>query len=236
MDIRGQKAQDFAVRWENNGDEKQETQKFWMDLLQNVLDRPHALEETEFEKLTALGGYIDVLSPDARFLVEQKSAGIDLDKAEQRQGTAVTPVEQALRYANYLPADEKPRTICTCNFHEFRFYDLNADPAAKSPVEEFTLDQLPEHLSIFEQIFAPEHSRIVVQQKLSERAGELVANLHNALAEEYLNPDAPGSHHALATLTVRIVFCLYAEDSGLFQPAGAFDSYVRGFKARRPLS
>lgn len=232
MDIRGQKAQDFADRWENHGDEKQETQKFWMDLLQNVLDRPHALEETEFEKLTALGGYIDVLSPDARFLVEQKSAGIDLDKAEQRQGTAVTPVEQALRYANYLPADEKPRTICTCNFHEFRFYDLNADPAAKSPVEEFTLEQLPEHLSIFERVFAPEHSRIVVQQKLSERAGELVANLHNALAEEYRDPDAPGSHHALATLTVRIVFCLYAEDSGLFQPSGAFDSYVRGFEAR----
>lgn len=232
MDIRGQKAREFAVRWQGHGDEKQETQRFWMDLLQNVLDRPHALEETEFEHPTALGGYIDVLSPDARFLVEQKSASISLDKPEPRQGTLVTPVEQALRYANYLPADEKPTTICTCNFQRFRFYDLNADPAAKSPVEEFTLDQLPEHLSIFEQVFAPEHSRIIIQQKLSERAGELVANLHNALAEEYRDPDAPGSHHALATLTVRIVFCLYAEDSGLFRPAGAFDSYVRGFEAR----
>lgn len=232
MDIRGQKARDFAVRWQGHGDEKQETQRFWMDLLQNVLDRPHALEETEFEHPTALGGYIDVLSPDARFLVEQKSASISLDKPEPRQGTLVTPVEQALRYANYLPADEKPTVICTCNFQRFRFYDLNADPAAKSPVEEFTLDQLPEHLSIFERVFAPEHSRIIVQQKLSERAGELVANLHNALAEEYRDPDAPGSRRALATLTVRIVFCLYAEDSGLFQPAGAFDSYVRGFEAR----
>jgi hypothetical protein len=232
MDIRGQKARDFVVRWQGHGDEKQETQRFWMDLLQNVLDRPHALEETEFEHPTALGGYIDVLSPDARFLVEQKSASISLDKPEPRQGTLVTPVEQALRYANYLPADEKPTVICTCNFQRFRFYDLNADPAAKSPVEEFTLDQLPEHLSIFERVFAPEHSRIIIQQKLSERAGELVANLHNALAEEYRDPDAPGSHHALATLTVRIVFCLYAEDSGLFQPAGAFDSYVRGFEAR----
>ena len=233
MDIRGQKARDFVVRWQGRGDEKQETQRFWMDLLQNVLDRPHALEETEFEHPTALGGYIDVLSPDARFLVEQKSAGISLDKPETRQGTLVTPVEQALRYANYLPADEKPTTICTCNFHEFRFYDLNADPAAKSPVEAFTLDQLPEHLSIFDQVFAPEHSRIIIQQKLSERAGELVAKLHNALAKEYLNPDAPEAHHALATLTVRIVFCLYAEDAGLFQPAGAFDSYVRGFEAHR---
>lgn len=233
MDIRGQKAREFAVRWQGRGDEKQETQKFWMDLLQNVLDRPHALEETEFEHPTALGGYIDVLSPDARFLVEQKSANISLDKPEPRQGTLVTPVEQALRYANYLPADEKPRTICTCNFHEFRFYDLNADPAAKSPVEEFTLEQLPEHLSVFDQIFAPEHSRIVVQQKLSQRAGELVANLHNELAKEYLDPDAPEAHHALATLTVRIVFCLYAEDAGLFQPAGSFDSYVQGFEAHR---
>lgn len=233
VNIREQKAHDFADRWQGHGDEKQETQKFWMDLLQNVLGRPHALEETEFEHPTALGGYIDVLSPNARFLAEQKSAKIDLDKPEQRQGTLVTPVEQALRYANYLPADEKPTTICTCNFQRFRFYDLNADPAAKSPIEEFTLERLPEHLSIFDQIFAPEHSRIIVQQQLSERAGELVAKLHNALAKEYLDPDAPEAHHALATLTVRIVFCLYAEDAGLFQPAGSFDSYVLGFGAHR---
>ncbi|WP_369344394.1 type IIL restriction-modification enzyme MmeI [Bifidobacterium aquikefiricola] len=99
MNIREQKAHDFANRWKNHGDEKQETQKFWMDLLQNMLGRPHALEETEFEHPTALVGYIDVLSLNARFL------------AEQRQGTAVMPVEQALRYANYLPADEKPRAI-----------------------------------------------------------------------------------------------------------------------------
>ncbi|WEV74495.1 class I SAM-dependent DNA methyltransferase [Bifidobacterium sp. ESL0798] len=227
-------AVEFAKKWHGRGDEKQETQRFWIELLQDVLGRRNALDETEFEHQTAKGGYIDVLCPNAKFLVEQKSLGIDLDKAEQRQNTQVTPVEQALRYANYLPADQKPTVICTCNFERFRFYDLNADPAAvKPPIEEFTLEELPDHLSIFEQIFAPEHSRIVVQQQLSEKAGVLVANLHNALAAQYIDPDAPQSHHALAVLTVRIVFCLYAEDAGLFNPAGSFTSYVKTFEPTR---
>ncbi|WEV47280.1 class I SAM-dependent DNA methyltransferase [Bifidobacterium sp. ESL0690] len=227
-------AVEFAKKWQGRGDEKQETQRFWIELLQDVLGRRNALDETEFEHQTAKGGYIDVLCPNAKFLVEQKSLGISLDKAEQRQNSQVTPVEQALRYANYLPADQKPIVICTCNFERFRFYDLNADPAAaKPPIEEFTLDELPDHLSIFEQIFAPEHSRIVAQQKLSEKAGVLVANLHNALAAQYIDPDSSQSHHALAVLTVRIVFCLYAEDAGLFNPSGSFTSYVKTFEPIR---
>lgn len=224
------RAREFVARWQGHGDEKQETQRFWLDLLHDVLGQEHAIADTEFEHPTALGGYIDVLSPDARFLVEQKSGSIDLDKSEMRQQTLVTPVQQALRYANYLPADQKPTVICTCNFRQFRFYDLIGDPAAKSPVEEFTLEQLPEHLSIFGQIYAPEHSRIVVQQKLSERAGILVANLHNALAKQYTDPDDENSHHSLAALTVRIVFALYAEDSKLF-PAGSFSGYVKSCDA-----
>ncbi|MCI1659550.1 DNA methyltransferase [Bifidobacterium psychraerophilum] len=224
------KARGFVARWQGHGDEKQETQRFWLDLLRDVLGQERAIADTEFEHPTALGGYIDMLSPDARFLVEQKSQGIDLDKPEIRQKTTVTPVEQALRYANYLPADQKPRVICTCNFRQFRFYDLNDDPAAKSPIEEFMLEELPEHLSIFRQIYAPEHSRIVVQQQLSEQAGVLVANLHNALAKQYADPDDESSHHSLATLTVRIVFALYAEDSELF-PADSFSRYVKSYDA-----
>lgn len=230
MSTSEQRARGFVARWQGHGDEKQETQRFWLDLLRDVLGQDQAIADTKFEHLTARGGYIDVLSPDARFLVEQKSQGIDLDRPEMRQQTPVTPVQQALRYANYLPADQKPRVICTCNFRQFRFYDLNEDPAATSPIEEFTLEQLPEHLSIFRRIYAPEHSRIVVQQQLSEQAGMLVAGLHNALAKQYADPDDEASHHSLATLTVRIVFALYAEDSGLF-PADSFSRYVTSYDA-----
>lgn len=222
---------EFVGRWLGRGDEKQETQLFWLDLLQNVLHYDDALQSTLFEYKTVGNGFIDVLCPDARLLVEQKSIGIDLDKPEVRQGTEVTPVQQALRYADALPFSMKPAVLCTCNFRTFRFYDLDKDPRATgSPVDEFTLEQLPEHVDTLRRIFSDEHSRIVVQQKLSEHAGVLVADLHNALAKQYANPDDSASHHALAILTVRMVFALYAEDAGLF-PADSFSDYVKSYDA-----
>ena len=217
----------FVEQWRGHGDEKQETQRFWLDLLQNVLGVKDAINQTLFEYRTVGGGFIDVLCPEARLLVEQKSGDIDLDKPEIRQGTPVTPVQQALRYADALPYSMKPAVLCTCNFNTFRFYDLEKDPRATGkPADEFSLEELGDHLGTLESIFSVEHSRITVQQKLSETAGLLVANLHNALASQYADPDDPGSHHSLAVLTVRLVFCLYAEDAGLF-PANAFSDLVQ---------
>ena len=221
----------FIERWKDHGDEKQETQRFWIDLLQNVLGVEDALENTMFEYKTVGGGFIDVLCPEARLLVEQKGGKIDLDRPEERQGTMVTPVQQALRYADALPFSMKPAVLCTCNFRRFRFYDLDRDPRATGePADEFALEELGDHLGTLTSIFSTEHSRMNVQQKLSEHAGVLVADLHNALASQYDDPDAPGSHHSLAVLTVRIVFCLYAEDAGLFPP-NAFSDYVKGSDA-----
>lgn len=223
----------FIERWKGHGDEKQETQKFWLDLMQNVLDVPNAIHDTEFEHRTAGGGFIDVLCPNARFLVEQKSAGVDLDKPEPRQGNMVTPVEQALRYAAALPFSLKPSVICTCNFQRFRFYDLEKDPPAKgAPAADFTLQELGDHIDTLASVFSENNSRLVAEQQLSENAGILVANLHNALARQYDDPDDPDSHHSLAVLTVRFVFCLYAEDAGLF-PQSSFTRYVESFDAAR---
>lgn len=223
--------QEFIDRWDGHGDEKQETQKFWLDLMQNVLGMPNAIHDTEFEHKTAGGGFIDVLCPDARFLVEQKSADIDLDKKEPRQGEMVTPVEQALRYAGALPFSLKPSVICTCNFQRFRFYDLEKDPLAKGkPAADFTLQELGDHIDTLASVFDANNSRLVVEQQLSEKAGILVARLHNAIAAQYADPDDPGSHHSLAVLTVRFVFALYAEDAGLF-PQSAFSRYVESFDA-----
>lgn len=97
------KAAEFIERWQGRGDEKQETQKFWLDLMQNVLDVPDAISNTEFEYRTANRGYIDMLCPDSSFLVEQKSRNVDLDKPEELQGDSVTPAEQAVRYSDNLP-------------------------------------------------------------------------------------------------------------------------------------
>lgn len=224
---------EFIDRWDGQGHEKQETQKFWLDLMQNVLGMTNAIHNTEFEHKTASGGFIDVLCPDARFLVEQKSAGVDLDKKEPRQEGQVTPVEQALRYADNLPFSLKPSVICTCNFQRFRFYDLEKDPRATgSPVADFTLRELGDHIDTLTSVFDTGNSRIVAERQLSEKAGILVANLHNAIAAQYADPDALGSHHSLAVLTVRFVFCLYAEDAGLF-PQSAFSRYIESFDAAR---
>ncbi|WP_250309415.1 DNA methyltransferase [Gardnerella sp. Marseille-Q2328] len=225
------KAVDFIKHWQGRGDEKQETQKFWLDLMQNVLDVPNVISDTEFEYRTAGGGYIDMLCPDSRFLVEQKSKNIDLDKPEERQGKLVTPAEQAVRYSDNLPPSKKPTFICTCNFNTFRFYDIEKDPRAeKSPVEEFTLDKLAEHLTVFRNIFSENRSRNYIEKQLSEKAGLLVANLHNELAKQYSDPDSEEEHHSLALLTVRIVFCLYAEDAGLFKNH-IFSNYIHNAQA-----
>ena len=222
---------EFVERWKGRGNEKQETQRFWIDLLQNVLDVERPTEAALFEYRTVGGGFIDVLCPEARLLVEQKSAGIDMDKPEARQGTPVTPVQQALRYADALPLSKKPAVLSTCNFETFRFYDLEQDPRATgTPVDEFALEDLGEHLGTLESIFSSEHSRVMVEQKLSEHAGLLVANLHNTLAAQYDDPDDPESHHSLAVLTVRLVFCLYAEDAGLY-PGNSFSQYVESYDA-----
>lgn len=212
----------FAQNWQNRGNEKSEARSYWMELLQDVLQ----LSDTNnpktvcFERKTGLNGYIDVLMIKARVLVEQKSLGVDLDKPEKRQGLMLTPIQQAKRYADNLPPSEKPTVLITCNFGLFRIYDLEQDWIASKPQSEFTLADLPNHINELARLFQRESTqetiRVVQQEELSVKAGIYVAQLHDALAKCFPNPDDPAEHMALAMITVRIVFCLYAEDAGLF--------------------
>lgn len=227
MDDLKSRAARFAESWAGRGDEKSDTQQYWRDLLDKVLLIPDTSDRQVlwFERRTALDGFIDALMIQARVLVEQKSLGVDLDRPEPRQGTMVTPVEQAKRYSDSLPPSERPSVLITCNFGTFRLYDLEADPLARTPQSEFTLADLPEHINEIGRLFAHEHSRVVQQEKLSVKAGRRVARLHDSLAECFKNPDDPAEHDALAMLTVRLVFCLYAEDANLFRP-DALRDYV----------
>lgn len=227
MDDLKSRAAKFAESWAGRGDEKSDTQQYWRDLLDKVLLIPDTSDRQTlwFERRTALDGFIDALMIQARMLVEQKSLGVDLDKPEPRQGTMVTPVEQAKRYSDSLPPSERPSVLITCNFGTFRLYDLEADPLARTPQSEFTLADLPEHINEIGRLFAHEHSRVVQQEKLSVKAGRRVARLHDSLAKCFEHPDDPAEHDALAMLTVRLVFCLYAEDANLFRP-DALRDYV----------
>lgn len=224
---RKQRIAEFIDRWKGHGDEKQETSKFWIDLMANVLDIPNPTSKVEFERRTANGGYIDVLFPDARFLVEQKSADVNLDEPEKRQGKMVTPIQQALRYSDNMPARDKPSVLGTCNFGTFRIYDLDRHPRADhGPDVEFRLEDLADNVNTLDGIFDEKNSRLMIQQKLSVNAGIRVARLHNALMERYTEggrEETPKMHHDLAVLTVRLVFAMYAEDAGLFKA----DSFSR---------
>ena len=133
MDDLKSRAARFAESWAGRGDEKSDTQQYWRDLLDKVLLIPDTSDRQTlwFERRTALDGFIDALMIQARVLVEQKSLGVDLDRPEPRQGTMVTPVEQAKRYSDSLPPSERPTVLITCDFGTFRLYDLEADPLAR---------------------------------------------------------------------------------------------------------
>ena len=139
-------ASDFASFWADKGNEKQECQRFWIDLLQNVLGVATPTNHIEFEKPVKLShtSFIDAYIARTKVLVEQKGADIDLHKAyKQSDGAVLTPFQQAKRYADEMPNSMRPRWIVACNFTEFLIYDLevpNGEPRQpQAVVNEFLL-------------------------------------------------------------------------------------------------
>ena len=122
------KAKEFFEYWKNRGDEKQETQRYWIGLLGDVLGIANATNYIEFEKKVKLThtSYIDAYINDTKVLIEQKSSNIDLSKGyEQSDGSVLTPYQQAKRYADELPYDLRPRWIVVSNFAEIHVHDMN---------------------------------------------------------------------------------------------------------------
>lgn len=216
---------EFVTRWGGQGYEKGDTQKFWLELLA-AIGYPHA-KDVKFEHHLPNGGFIDVWLRDAGVLIEQKSLHIDLDKPEPRQGQLKTPLAQALDYVEDLPRPEQPRHVITCNFSTFRVYDRDVHSKTDLPAHafEFTLDELASHPEYLGFIVDPANSRLEKEKEVSIQAGSLVGKLYDQMRGGYLDPDSPESMHALNVLCVRIVFCLYCEDSDLF-PKDAFYRYL----------
>ncbi|MDU4945001.1 MAG: DNA methyltransferase [Varibaculum cambriense] len=219
----------FVQQWAGHGYEKGETHSFWLSLLQDVLGMREVSTKCRFEQRTRAGGFIDVVIPSARTIVEQKSSGVNLDRGELRQGKMVTPFEQAKRYADALPNRQRPDFIIVCNFECFRLHDLNKDDPAGDYIE-FSLAELPEQSYLLDFLIDPAYSRTEKERKVSIRAGQLIGKLHRGLLEQYQDPDSAWSQHCLNVLCVRLVFCLFAEDAGLFGK-DALLRYLRGFSA-----
>lgn len=221
-------AKAFAEYWEGKGNEKQETARFWLDLLQNVLGVANPTRCIEFEKPVQIThtNFIDAFIPATKVLVEQKKADIDLHKRyPQSDGVSLTAFEQAKRYADELPYSLRPRWIVACNFQEFLIYDLerpHTDP------EQILLKDLETQYYRLQFLVDEKNEVIRREEEISLQAGELVGKLYDALYKEYINPD-DNSLRSLNILCVRIVFCLYAEDAGLFETKTSFEDYIKSF-------
>ncbi len=218
----------FAEFWAGKGDEKQETSRFWIDLLQNVLGIDNPAKYIEFEKRVKLShtSFIDAYIPDTKVLIEQKGAKVDLHRVyEQSDGAMLTPYEQAKRYVGEMKASEKPRWIVVSNFQEFLVYDL--EKPGNEPEQIFLKDLEKEYYRL--QFLADQkNENIRREEEVSLQAGELVGKLYDALIKQYINPDEQ-SLRSLNILCVRLVFCFYAEDAGLFATRTAFEDYIRSF-------
>lgn len=224
-------AKQFVKDWIGRGDEKQETQLFWIALLQNVFGVEQATNAIEFEVPVKLShtSFIDGYLKDTNVLIEQKGADIDLRKGyKQSDGSMLTPFQQARRYAGYLPHNMNPRWIVVCNFKEFHIHDMNRP---NDTPEVIALAELEKEYHRLQFLVDTGNERIQKEMQISLQAGELVGKLYDSLLKQYKNPSNPASLKSLNMLCVRLVFCLYAEDAGIFGKHGMFHDYLQDIPA-----
>ena len=238
MDIveRRKAARKFVEDWKNRGDEKQDTQNFWNQLLRTVYGVELPEQYIQYEKPVAKG-FIDAYIPATKVLIEQKGRDIDLDDKETRQGKLVTPYEQARDYVAQLGLDEKPIFIITCNFKSFRIYDCHIQPSYDrktetwyAPYEEIKIEELPNEFQRMGFLASKKDTNIKREIELSLKAGELVGKIHDRFLEQYNDPMAKKTQNSLNILCTRLVFCLYAEDAGLFGDTNAFIKYISKYE------
>ena len=220
-------AKEFAERWKDKGYEKGESQKYWIDLLQNVLGVDDPISFIEFEDTVHIDqgtGFIDGYIPSTKILIEQKSIEKDLKKPVlQSDNSLLKPIQQALKYRANLPYDKQPRWIITCNFKSFLIYDMN-NPNGEP--EEVLLKDLGKEYYRLSFIVDSKNEHIKKEEELSFKAGELVGKLYDAFSHQYLDLSNKQSQKDLNELCVRLVFCLYAEDAGLFGRKNVFHDYL----------
>ena len=223
-------AVEFAERWKGRGNERSESQPFWIDLLTNVfgIETPSDgfIMFEEHHKVDA-SNYIDGRIPSTRVLIEQKSKNKDLrEPIRQSDGSLLNPFQQARRYVVSLPVSEHPRWIVTCNFTEFLVYDMeqpNGEP------EQILLENLGKEYYRLQFLVDAKNEHISKEMEVSMQAGEIVGKIYEALLKQY-DDNSPEALRWLNILCVRIVFCLYAEDAGVFTH-DQFHDYLTRYEA-----
>ena len=196
----------FSQEWKDAFYEKGETQSFYNDFFEvfGIKRRVVARYEESVTKLDNTSGYIDLFWPGV-LLVEQKSAGRDLSRAEQQAG----------EYFDAVKDSEKPRYQLVCDFKTFHLLDRDTRNQW-----EFNLEEFPQHVELFGFMLGKEPRDFGEQDDVNIEASELVGQIHDGLKESgYPAGD-------LQSLLVRIVFCLFADDTGIFQPRDTFHNFL----------
>lgn len=193
----------FSKEWENESSEDAEAKSFW-DGFFNIFGIPRrrvATFEQQVKKQDQKQGYIDLLWK-GKLLIEHKSRGKDLERA----------YKQAKDYFPGLRDEELPRYILVCDFQNFRLYDLDENKDYS-----FTLAKLVDNVRLFDFISGHIHHRIREQDPVNIEAAEMMGKLHDKLKE------AGYTGHQLELYLVRLVFCLFADDTNIFEQGIFYD-------------
>ena len=231
-----QAVKEFVRDWNGKGYEKGETARFWMDLLGRVLGITNPSQFIQFEipvkTITKEKGsdFIDAYIPATKVLIEQKGSHVDLNaKYRQSDGAELTPYQQARRYAAGLPLNMHPRWIVACNFDSFEVHDMERPNDPPEIIQLADLEREYHRLS-----FLVDDTNVHLKKELevSIQAGEIVGVLYDKILAQYKDPTNPESQKALNKLCVRLVFCLYAEDAGIFGKKDMFHDYMQQFETK----
>lgn len=223
----------FVAQWKGRGYEKGETQLYWLSLLREVFGVKAPDKYISFEKQVKIDGstkFIDGYISQTRVLIEQKNIDVVLTKkAKQSDGQMLTPFQQAVRYSALLSFDERPRWIVVSNFAEIHVHDMTR-PGSQPEI--IRLEDLPQEAYRLKFLIQDDAEVGAREQELSVKAGELVGKLYDELFKGYKDPTSEFSLHSLNALCVRLVFCLYAEDAGIFGRKKMFHDYLAHYKDR----
>ena len=224
-------AKSFVDFWSaQRGSEKGEDQTFWNSLLSEVLGIADIKGFIKYQKPVHYKGttkFLDAWIPSTKVLIEHKTRGVDLDQP-QAGHDGQTPFQQAWDYDNNRPVREKARWIVVCNFDEFRIHDMDADVPETAFIK-IALKDLPKEAHRLKFLVQREDAIRSKELEVSVKAGRVVGKLYNAFLEQYGEAaKEPEVLKNLNKLCVRLVFCVYAEDAGVFAK-DQFLNFLRKF-------
>ena len=222
--------------WNNKeGYEKGQCQQFWNSILRCFdpqIDLPNTIVYEKQVKDPASGStkFIDAYIPHTKVLIEQKSSHIDLDKPEpQSGGTMLTPFQQAERYDNWLPLNEKARYIVCSNFRTIEIHDRNK-PLEPPYIIPFTEDGVSHNYYRLKFLLDKESSVTALETAVSKAAALQIGELYNEILRQYPKDEMTLElFHNINVFCVRLVFCLYAEDALVFSRKDMFGNYLKAF-------